>query len=155
MLVIAAIGLCFIPGSLFNNDTLDINLHDTYFVINHFHFYILYLKMVLMLVFLGRCIVDRFSSRVENCVLIIALFTAQQGCVSLIVVLSKIDLGPLNGWTIYPPLSALPKFSPTTIGSIFTVPVLSTIQIILTILLVIVAIITGKNWNKTTHETVS
>lgn len=159
LVTIIILVVCIIAWAAYNmwfgNSTLDINLHDTYFVILPFHWLLFYAKVVLVLVFGARCIVGRFRSAPDNGLLLIALFLMQQACISVEAVLNQLHLMN-HGWTNYPPLSALPKsFPPQPHVLWYAGPILSIVQIILTILLVIVAIITGRNWYKTTNETIS
>jgi hypothetical protein len=137
-----------LPGIWFGNSALDINMHDTYIVmpvpVLRWLGLLAFLPLLLLLVFAGRCVVDRFRSRVENCVLLALLFINEVMCVWLIKVFS-------GGFTLYPPLSQLPQQRMPEV-SVFDTPILSTLQIILTLLLVIVAIITGRNWKEGKQE---
>jgi len=135
------------------NDTLDITLHDTYFVIKNtkekvFVFPVLLLVTVVYLVkeaFYG------YKRTFQNMVLLTSLFLINI-CLLLGVKFAAIILPHASGWTIYPPLSALPKAlppSPLIHSSLFRDiwQILLLIQILFLLILVIIAVITGKNWN--------
>jgi len=54
--------------------------------------------------------------------------------------------GQISGWTIYPPLSAPPKEHPDLSVYEAMMPILFYSQIFFLMTLVIIAILTGKNW---------
>jgi heme/copper-type cytochrome/quinol oxidase subunit 1 len=81
----------------------------------------------------------------QNLILLTSVFLF-----NLQLLLCAKTLAPLasqvSGWTIYPPLSALPKQNPDL--SIFqsAFEILFYTQIFFLLVLVVVAILTGKNW---------
>jgi len=89
------------------------------------------------------CIADRFRSRIANVLLLIVLVALQTGCVRL---LWRTSADPsIEGWTVYPPLSALgPGQHHNNFAALFF-----WLQMVLTVMLITVALITARNWNRT------
>lgn len=85
--------------------TLDINVHDTYFLISNFHFIVLLSIISFFIIYFIRALKWRFKNLTVNVVLMISI-------ILLIIVLTEtysfIDnvVQENSGWTIYPPLSA-------------------------------------------------
>ncbi|WP_295675055.1 hypothetical protein [uncultured Mucilaginibacter sp.] len=163
ILVLLAILLIVLWTTAFGNDTLDLTLHDTYLVIKGTKEKIFVFPMLLLLA-LVYAIKEAFygyQRSVQNIVMLTAVFLINiclLSCVGVFhIITSKLD-GMQSGWTIYPPLSALPKVRPvntTPHGSLFDVAwqILLIMQIIFLVILVIIAVITGKNWNHCKRET--
>ena len=151
-------------GTLYGNMTLDINMHDTYFVISTSPWQMLVLftfSLLTTLTFFIRAIIKRYKNNAVNVILIASNFL-------LIIMLIKIyrmillfeqafDANAKHGWTIYPPLSALGHQPPSTeitkhphFDSYMLIPIT-----IFMLILIISSILTGKNWKTNTNEQVS
>lgn len=158
--VIAIIFSVLLTGGLFGLSTFDINLRDTYFVAK-FSWSILVLfpmSLLTLLIYAIRSGNNQFKNRLQNIILTSSIFLV---IVSLLRIYKfaaffelMIPANNNNGWTIYPPLSALPKVShpahsqpshPITHGILI-------ILIFFLLMLVICAMLTGKNWNTNKHE---
>jgi heme/copper-type cytochrome/quinol oxidase subunit 1 len=87
------------------NSTIDINIHDTYFVIENFKIVLLLSVFLFFIVYLIKSFLNNFQSLISNFILIIST-------ILFLIVLNKIHNHLFNfnidnnGWTIYPPLSA-------------------------------------------------
>jgi len=163
ILVLLATLLIVLWTTAFGSDKIDFNLHDTYFVINNTKEKIFVFPVLLMLimVYVIKEAFYGYHRRFQNIVLIAAIFLVNiflLSCVGLFhLVTSKLD-GMQRGWIIYPPLSALPKVRPLNAlqhKSLFEAAwqILLFMQMFFLVLLVIIAVITGKNWNHYKRET--
>jgi hypothetical protein len=142
------------------NTALDINLHDTYFVLNGTFLWAPTLASVFVMTTIYLVIEAFYSYKrvVQNVILMTGIFLSDLGLLLLfrpvLLIVTVVDQAP--GWTIYPPLSALPMHQPKhlhvshfsdTVWLIFTCS-----QIIFIITLTIIALLTGRNWNRTSFE---
>jgi hypothetical protein len=138
---------------LFGNAPLDINRHDTYVVSSGF---IIGLP-TLLLIFIVYIIKEgffRYGRRLQNVILLIVIFVINielSKYIEAVATLSK-TINGFNRLTIYPPLSALPTHppivaapSPSPFGNM--AQALFFLQIFFLVLMVIIAVLTGKNWN--------
>ncbi|MGS2727903.1 hypothetical protein ACU8DI_14935 [Psychroserpens sp. BH13MA-6] len=97
--------LIFGIDGLKSDSTLDINIHDTYFVIANFHFILLLGVLVFFGIYLVRTLRRNFKNLTANLILMIST-------ILLILILNGIStivdnlIQQTSGWTIYPPLSA-------------------------------------------------
>lgn len=96
--------LTFIAVGVLLGDGIDIQLYDTYFVVEpEGVWYTVFLNLAFW-IYLARQIVTRFGSQIRNIVLalVAALLIYNTARVTAL-------LGPVaTGWTVYPPLSAYP-----------------------------------------------
>ncbi|PNQ72161.1 hypothetical protein C1T31_12605 [Hanstruepera neustonica] len=105
ILVLILNTLIFGIDGLKSDSTLDINVHDTYFVIANFHFIILLGVVVFFGIYLIRTLRRNFKNLTSNLILMIST-------ILLIIILNGISaivenfIQQTSGWTIYPPLSA-------------------------------------------------
>ena len=139
--------LIYNPHLIFTSEstTIDINIHDTYFVIESFNILLFIIAFIFFTVYLIRMLISRLKNSTIN-----GMFLFSN--VLMIIVISYIIkivrlLIAEAGWTIYPPLSAnieihedngLKNILYTLIG----------IQIFLVINMILVAIKTGLNIKK-------
>lgn len=151
-----AIGVRFLLGIFFGNISLDISLHDTYFSLpfSWINFTLFPFTLLTVVVYLIRAIISRFKKPILNIILIISNLSLIISTLEIykIVLFFEQEATPAagNGWTIYPPLSALPKPMPAERPH-FDYYVLSFISIFM-LILVISSILTGKNWKTKTYE---
>ena len=105
ILVLILNTLIFGIDGLKSDSTLDINVHDTYFVIANFYFILLLGVLVFFGVYLIRTLRGNFKNLTANLILMIST-------ILLIIILNGIStivenfIQQTSGWTIYPPLSA-------------------------------------------------
>lgn len=105
ILVLILNTLIFGIDGLKSDSTLDINIHDTYFVIANFHFILLLGVLVFFGIYLIRTLRRNFKNLTANLILMIST-------ILLILTLNGINtivdnfIQQTSGWTIYPPLSA-------------------------------------------------
>ena len=136
----------------FGNSALDINLHDTYFVVQHTAVLSPFLWFV-TLVYIIRTAINRYKNTLQNLILLTACLGLNILMLNYLKLAAKFDGFTLhNNWTIYPPLSALGKIpAPKNHESLYnnTTEIIFIIQILLLLLLVIIAVLTGKNWKTT------
>jgi hypothetical protein len=138
---------CFLVEGFFGNSSLDINMHDTYFVIkpsflNEVGMPFLWLITIIYLI---RARVNRFENRLQNSILLVSCFF-----------LNVTMLFALKATAIFEGMNTVYSRLPGSTNKVLfqsDLQTFFTIQIILTVLLVIVAIITAKNWHKAIYET--
>lgn len=152
-ILIAAVLLVHLLVILFGRTQFDINLHDTY-VVSSGAIISLPVFLLIFIVYIIKEAFYRYKRRLQNIILLIALFFINMEVSKFIGSLAKMSktVSQFKGWTIYPPLSALPSHQPIVlptqpdpfshISEIFFY-----MQIFFLALLVILAIVTGKNWN--------
>jgi len=144
-------------GVGFGNDNLDINLHDTYFVIQYSWIDSVFppFLWLVAIVYVIRTVLNQYKSRLQNLILLIAFFGLNVLMLNYLKLAAKFNgFTSRTNWTIYPPLSALSKVPPhkNHISSFNnTTEIIFIIQIILLLLLVIIAVLTGKNWKSASN----
>jgi len=152
ILTITAVIVCWFLG-VFSDVKYDINLHDTYFVLIGRIIALPVLCFLIFVVYLAKEGFYRYRRRFQNIILLLSTF-----CINILLLIGfnfarqlTAEIKPSqNGWTIYPPLSALPKVPanvPLTLPFEYFFNVFMYTQIFFLLLLVIVAVVTGKNWN--------
>ena len=97
--------LIFDPGLTFNikDATVDVNVHDTYFVMEGFHILMLVTVALFFLVYFIRMLIYRFNNRTVNLLFLIANLLQVLSLAGIINLLGVfIDMA---GTTLYPPLS--------------------------------------------------
>jgi len=144
-LIIWLIAFC-ITGTIKLNREFSINLHDTYFVIAWPRLIIVPYLFIVTIIYLVREAFFKYNRRLQNIILLVALLLI----IVILLILNRFisNIAPeTSGWTIYPPLSALPKQQAQAAPLITaSLQILFYLQIFFILLLVIVAILTGKNW---------
>lgn len=130
----------FLFGRSFLNSTLDIHLHDTYFIIAPVYIVLPLFLLVTFIIYFVKEFRNSFRRKLSNWILIIAGLALVIGLTFLIKTFSQVFKG---GWTIYPPLSAL---GPDKVSELTQEPVakiainfLTVIQIIIVATLLYVA----------------
>lgn len=133
-----------------SDSNVDINIHDTYFVIANIHFVLLFSVLILFGVYLFRTLKRNFKNLTANLILMIST-------ILLILVLIGIDsivdalIRQTSSWTIYPPLSAgqsIPEIEPKENNLEILSSALFLIQIISLIFLTYCGFKTGRNYKQ-------
>lgn len=133
-----------------SDSTLDLNIHDTYFVITNVHFVLLFSVLIFFGVYLFRTLKRNFKNLTANLILMISI-------ILLILVLIGIDsivdalIQQTSSWTIYPPLSAgenKTEIQPKESNFEILANVLFLIQILLLIFLTYCGFKTGRNYKQ-------
>jgi hypothetical protein len=110
--------------------------------------------MLVTIIYLIKEGVHGYKRKLQNIILITSNFLF---IIQLTKRLEIVGFLMLSGeTTIYPPLSALPKVKPSlkAAGEVFHMErILFAILIFFMLILVITAILTGKNWKPASHET--
>ena len=135
----------FLFGKNILSDTLDIHLHDTYFVIAPFHFMLPVFFLVTFIVYFIKEFRNSFWRTLPNWIMIFIGFSLVMVLTVLIKLLSQIFTG---GWTAYPPLSPLgqdnlPGLTQDPVIR-FTTNFLTVIQVIVFAMLLFVTFRWGK-----------
>lgn len=97
------LGLLFLGPHLLTG-TLDIHVHDTYFVIAHLHILLPLFLLVTFIVYFTNGFSNSFKRTLSNWILIVTGLVLIITLTFLIEIFSQFFIG---GWTLYPPLSAL------------------------------------------------
>ncbi|MCO5946304.1 hypothetical protein [Mucilaginibacter flavidus] len=132
---------------------IDIPLHDAYFTFATKTILLPALSILIFIVYAVKEAFYRYCRRLQNLILlssIILINICFPFGFNLVRGLAAEMRPSPNGWTIYPPLSALPKVQPNIPKEMpfeHFFNVFAYTQIFFILLLVIVAVITGKNWN--------
>jgi heme/copper-type cytochrome/quinol oxidase subunit 1 len=157
-----AFGVRFLLGIFWGNATLDISLHDTYLTAPFIWtvFTLFPFLLLTVMIYLVRTVIARFKKQLINTILIISnlsLIISTLNIYKMVLFLEQEATSTGNGWTIYPPLSALPKQQSAPLPSErphFDHYVLTFI-IVFMLILVISSILTGKNWKTNIHEPIA
>src|SRR5690606_28587620 len=127
-----------------NDSVLDINVHDTYFVILKRDVLMLFSVFISFIVYLIRVFTEKFKNLVAN---IIFITTNTLVILVLTQIISIVDsYAKISGTTEYPPLSGGTVEHSGNSAETFSLILLIT-QIVLLILLIYSSIKTGKNYN--------
>ncbi len=103
VLCLISILLSFYMGIGFGSHSIDINLHDTYFLVKSNLFFFICCMLVFYPVYLVRILIGRLENLIANCIFLTLNFL-----LTLVMVFGTIFQYKLAGETIYPPLSAVP-----------------------------------------------
>ena len=122
----------FLFGRNFLSDTIDIHLHDTYFVIKSLYILLPIFFLVTFIVYLIKEFRNSFRRTLPNWILIIIGLTLVIALTLLIKAFSQLFMG---GWTLYPPLSAL---GPDKVPELTQDPVTKFLTNIFTVLQILV-----------------
>ena len=105
------IGLCIFGKTVFI-DSIDINLHDTYFVIKKQHLLISFFIIISFSVYYFKEFKHSFRRKIQRS------FIFFLGFILILLASLAVQLLPffnpyhnINGWTVYPPLSAQPEIN--------------------------------------------
>lgn len=101
LLFVSFYGIESIKGEI----DLDLNFHDTYFVIKSFSLYFYLLSLLLFLVYLSRMAINRLNNLATNIAFLISAVFFSTQLTSVIILVDKMTV--FSGFTIYPPLSSL------------------------------------------------
>jgi hypothetical protein len=135
-----------------DSPTLDIGLYDTYLVLPWLTIIVQPFLMLITLIYFVKEGFYRYQRKFQNIILLTSNFI-------FIIYLNKFfsltGFMGKGGWTIYPPLSAIPKEN-KPYQDILVIhhieQILFFILIIFMLILVISAILTGKNWKIKPYE---
>lgn len=144
--------LIYNPNLSFNSNnksTIDVNIHDTYFVIESLNILFLIIAVLFFIVYSVRMIVSRLKNSITNGMFLFS------NILMIIVVAYIIQITRLlmveAGWTIYPPPSAnIEIHEDNSMKNIFHTAI--GIQIFLVITLILVAAKTAINIKTVTVE---
>jgi heme/copper-type cytochrome/quinol oxidase subunit 1 len=145
--------LSFLFGLSLSQNTIDIHLHDTMFVISRWHFFSPLFFLVIFIIYFIKEFRKSFSRTLPNLLLIIAGMTLVILLTFLIQTFSQFLTG---GWTLYPPLSALgpdevPEMTQDTVTKFIT-NFLTVIQIVVLLMLLFVTYRWGTQTRKESSE---
>ena len=143
-LFILIVGFSFFGLANTDDSVLDINVHDTYFVILNRDVFILSTIFILFFVYLIRMLKETFKNLIVN-----IIFLTSNTLVILILtqIISIVDsFAKISGTTEYPPLSGGTVEHTGNSTETFSFILLIT-QILFLILLIYSSIKTGKNYN--------
>ena len=132
-------------GSPFANDTVDLHLHDTMFVIPRLHIFVTIFFILSLIIFIVKETRNSFRKPIANLVLIILGITL---VVLFSVALKIISLVSNDGWTLYPPLSALGTDEAIEIQDDKLSKYLGNFLILLQVLVILVLVFVSYRWGK-------
>ncbi|MEE1898403.1 hypothetical protein V1389_08655 [Flavobacterium rakeshii] len=141
-LIILLLPCVFLYSS--EDSTIDINVHDTYFVIDRFSLILLLIVVPGFLIYGIRTLINKFRDKFINIVFI--LFTVLVALLWIEAIIINDKLSSSGGWTLYPPLSAQPqKIEHEEYYFIANHTIMITIEVILISIALFTAYKTGKN----------
>ena len=137
--------------NLKTESVLDINVHDTYFVIEKTEFLPLFSLVCLFFIYLTRIIIQKFKNRltlwIYSTINLILLITFPY------ILSFALSITVNSGWTVYPPLSALESQNEVKESSLDLIfPVIYGVYIILMLLTGLGIFKLGKLYNGTAHN---
>ncbi len=128
-----------------SDSTLDLNIHDTYFVIAHVHFVVLFSVLIFFGIYFLRTLRRNFKNLTANLILIISTILLILILVNVSSIISS--LSQFSGSTEYPPLSGgMIEHNGNEFGILSNI--LFIIQILLLILLTYCGFKTGRNYKQ-------
>jgi hypothetical protein len=137
-----------------NTHAVTIQMYTSYFIFLPWQVFAPPFTVLLATVYLFKEAFYGYKRKLQNFVILISLFLFIMLLQTFYEIAAQMALIP-SGVTIYPPLSAIPQSVQNHPGLLpfrNILLILFFIQIIFMILLVIVAILTGKNWNYQKNE---
>lgn len=146
-----SMGLTFLlvfalSGWTFSKDSLDIHVHDTYFVISRWLALTLLFCLVTFIIYFIKEFRKPFSQTFQNWLLLVAGLTL----ISSLAFLSQTFSQSSVGWTIYPPLSALDKMIET--GKNTVAKPVSNLLILIQIIIVSMLLFAVYHWGRQKNE---
>src|ERR1700748_893509 len=111
ILILSVVGKVIL-SLVIGNEALDINLHDTYFVVDKINYFFTDLVFISFVVYVIRAIFTVYRAKNINILLILFNLFLIFFLIPLAFQVLAFIKPSYNGWTIYPPLSALPKAQP-------------------------------------------
>ena len=137
--------------NLKTESVLDINVHDTYFVIEKTEFLPLFSLICLFFIYLIRIIIQKFKNRltlwIYSTINLILLITFPY------ILSFALSITVNSGWTVYPPLSALESQNEVKESSLDLIyPVIYGVYIVLMFLAGLGIFKLGKLYNGTAHN---
>jgi len=120
-LVTFCIQILIFDMAFFTKDSIDIPLHDVYLTISPWKLFLSFLLIIALCVFWLKELIARFQNYWGNWVLItlhillILLFKKLDTLWNVCEAFFGITIIDEGGWTIYPPLSALPQETDNTV----------------------------------------
>jgi len=138
----------FLIPIILGNSNLDINLHDTYFVVKAEHAWISFFTIISFFVYYFKELKYSFCRKIQRS------FIFFLGFILIILASLAVQLLPffnpyhnINGWTIYPPLSIQPKIDQFKQNFII-LTIVSKAVIILQIAVVTMMLSVAYKWGK-------
>jgi heme/copper-type cytochrome/quinol oxidase subunit 1 len=143
----------FLLGRHFLTGTLDIHVHDTYFVIAHLHILLPMFLLVTFIVYFTKSFRNSFKRTLSNWILVVTGLILVITLTFLIEIFSQFFTG---GWTLYPPLSALgpdkvPELTQDPIAKFIT-NLLSVVQVVVLLMLLFATYRWGTQKSRKTSE---
>ncbi|MEO1029945.1 MAG: hypothetical protein AAFX55_00990 [Bacteroidota bacterium] len=127
---------------------IDINVHDTYYVISNFHFMLILGVLVFFGVYLLRTLIHKFKNLTANLILMISIILLSIVLTGISTMLDGL-IEQTSHWTVYPPSSVenhVPDIEPRASNLSILAPVLFYIQILLLVFLAYSGFKTGRNY---------
>ena len=140
-LIIILLPCVFLYSS--EDSTIDINVDDTYFVMDRFSLVFLLIVMPGFLIYGIRTLTSKFRNNFINIVFI--LFTVLVALLWIEVIIINDRIGYDGSMTIYPPLSAEPQKTEEEYYPIANHTIMVIIEVILIAIVLFTAYKTGKN----------
>src|SRR5690606_7622679 len=141
-LIILLVPCVFLYSS--TDSTIDINVGDTYFVMDRISLIFLFIAIPGFLIYGIRTLINKFRDKFINIVFI--LFTILVALLWIEAIIINDKLSSSGGWTLYPPLSAQPqKIEHEEYYFIANHKIMVTTEVILIVIALFTAYKTGKN----------
>ena len=140
-LIIILLPCVFLYSS--EDSTIDINVDDTYFVMDRFSLVFLLIVMPGFLIYGTRTLTSKFRNNFINILFI--LFTVLVALLWIEVIIINDRIGYDGSMTIYPPLSAEPQKTEEEYYPIANHTIMVIIEVILIAIVLFTAYKTGKN----------
>ena len=130
--------------NIFKN-TIDIHLHDNYFVLSPYHLLIVIFLLLCFVVYFIKEYKNSFKYNFNNCMFFVIGFLL---LINLQIVIKIFSFVFRGGYTIYPPLSSLGPQNSTEIGKTATSSFIEYGCTIIQVVVLFILLYTAYRWGK-------
>jgi heme/copper-type cytochrome/quinol oxidase subunit 1 len=140
-------------GKTIFNESIDLNLHDTYFVIQSRHFLISFFVIISFFVYFSKELKYSFCRKIQRSIILLLGFVLIIAAFLPVPVLSFLVSASSNNLTVYPPLSLIADNFKTQQESVFSLyKILYTILVTFQLLIIVVMLYVSYRWGRSKNN---